>query len=265
MNLSNRERRLLFDINGEFLELSLLGKAWGWIKFVFKLLFIYGILAVFFSTPKVFSGSMTPTLETNDFVLVSSCSYRFKLPFTDIVLFQVSKPQRGDVIAFTAMNHYSKNSDDPSKKMIFTKRIVACPGDTIQVRGGIIFINDKPVDFKFNRHYSYIENKKTHHGYMYDEQFPNEKRPHSVLYYDLPNSSPVDNTEKFTLKDKEYFCMGDNRHDSADSRYLIGIIHENNIQGKAIITLISNGNISSLNLKDLLTGLKWHRFCTWIY
>lgn len=100
---------------------------------------------------KIPSGSMIPTLLIGDHILVSKLSYGFQWPadcklqwnvppvncYTSTTVIEFGKPQRGDVIVF-------RFPEDEEKD--FIKRIVGTPGDTVQLRNKVVFVNGQPLD-----------------------------------------------------------------------------------------------------------------------
>ncbi len=175
------------------------------------------------------SGSMIPTLLEGDYLFVSKFSYgysrytiAFGLPlFSGRILFH--SPERGDVAVF-------KLPSDPSTDYI--KRVIGLPGDRIQVRQGILYINDEPVqrdrvgEYEVTDAYGRVE-----HGTMYIETLPNG-RQHYIR--ELSDSAPLDNTPVFVVPPHHYFMMGDNRDRSQDSRTpQVGFVPEENLVGRA--------------------------------
>src|SRR6476469_8121888 len=77
------------------------------------------------------SGSMRPTLLEGDVVLVNRLAYDFKLPLSDVIVFKLGEPQRGDVVTFTS----------PADGVRLIKRLVAVPGDVVGMRDETLFIN----------------------------------------------------------------------------------------------------------------------------
>lgn len=140
------------------------------------------------------SGSMLNTLLSGDCVLVNKFVYGIKIPFTDDYLVDIGEPERGDVVVF----EYPKN---PSQDYI--KRIVGMPGDVIAVRDKQLYVN----------------------GQKPDEPYVIHIRPAGLV-------APEDNFGPFTVPQGEYFMMGDNRDDSADSRKW-GTVKRNALVGKA--------------------------------
>jgi signal peptidase I len=147
-------------------------------------------------TFKIPTGSMRPTLIERDLILVNKFLYGPKVPLTTWRLPGLRQPIRGDIIVFIY-------PDDPRK--FFIKRLVGLPGETIEIRGGTIYANDKPVqDPAFTKIYYYNQGDYGKEG------------------------------QKITVPKDGYFVLGDNSASSLDSRYW-GFVPKNNLLGKAII------------------------------
>ena len=86
---------------------------------------------------KIPSGSMIPTLQIGDHILVNKLSYGVRMPFLEKYLLGYATPQRGDVVVFIFPEDDSKD---------FIKRVVGVAGDTVEVRAKKVFINGKPVE-----------------------------------------------------------------------------------------------------------------------
>ncbi len=156
-----------------------------------KIIFIVELVAViiasaivawmFFGSYSMQEGSMAPTIETGDRFLVNRVAYR------------IGGIHRGDLIAY--------RSKDDADVTIHVKRVIALPGETIQIKDGVILIDGK----------TYMENKS----------FPS-----------ITNAGAA--SEEMTIGDDEYFVLGDNRNNSEDSRFTdVGNIQRRNIIGKA--------------------------------
>lgn len=145
---------------------------------------------------KIPTGSMRPTLLEGDLILVNKFIYGAKVPFSDLKLPAASAIKRGDVIVFIY-------PEDPKKD--FIKRLIALPGETVEIKNGTIYINDKPLeDESLNKRYYYNRG-----------DFAVEGRRLEV---------PADS----------FFVLGDNSASSKDSRYW-GFVPGKNILGKAIL------------------------------
>jgi signal peptidase I len=169
------------------------------------------ILRTFFlQAYKIPSGSMEPTLLIGDHIIVNKLDYGFRMPdsffgltpFSGEIpygkyLFPIESVRRGDVVVFVFPEDRTKD---------FIKRVVAIPGDTIEVRAGILYVNG--------------ERAPDPHAHF--EKLPAERLP----------SSQADYMEPRKLGPK-YFMMGDNRDHSYDSRFW-GPITRDDIEGRAI-------------------------------
>jgi signal peptidase I len=178
---------------------------WEYVKAVLTALVLALIIRAFviqaFTIP---SGSMIPTLLVGDYILVNKflLGSPVDLPFTNINLFRMPglrRPHKGDVIVF-------KFPVDPSKD--FIKRVVAVEGDKIEARDKIIYVNGLPANEPFMRHTDNLV---------------------------LPNR---DNFGPIEIPKDKFFCMGDNRDNSRDSREW-GFVDIKDVRGKALIVYFS--------------------------
>jgi signal peptidase I len=153
---------------------------------------------------KIPSSSMEPTLLIGDQLLVNRLSYVVKIPFTDIVLANIGKPKRGDVIVFRFPQDHSKD---------FIKRVIGIEGDTIEIKDKKIYLNGKLMDDP--------------HAHFAEERI-------------LPRNPdvPRDNAGPIIVPKDSYFAMGDNRDRSLDSRFW-GFVKTDELVGRALITYFS--------------------------
>lgn len=199
---------------------------------VYAVLLALMIRSVAFEPFNIPSGSMLPNLLVGDFVFVSKYTYgysKFSFPF-GIVHFQgrwwpgdaPSGPERGDVVVF-------KPPPRPYGDA-FVKRVVGLPGDTLQVKEGLLYINGTPVKRKYLGTYQSAPGAKLQKKYM--ETLPNGV-DHIIL--EISDDEDHDNTELFQIPDGHYFMMGDNRDNSSDSRVpnVVGYVPAANILGPA--------------------------------
>ncbi len=194
-----------------------------------------GIQAFLFQPFNIPSGSMMATLLVGDYLFVSKYSYgysRFSFPFS-LPLFSgrimPSRPERGEIVVF-------RLPADPSTDYI--KRVIGLPGDRVQMVDGVVNINGQPV--KREQIDDYVDHDENPRGTKVRRW--RETLPNGVTYntLDLPYNLQADNTEVFTVPPDHYFMMGDNRHNSTDSRYpQVGYVPFENIVGRAQIVFFS--------------------------
>jgi signal peptidase I len=163
------------------------------------------------------SGSMIPTLLVGDYLFVSKYSYGYSkhsFPFSlgffsGRIFFHM--PERGDVAVFK----YPGDQGQGLNRTDYIKRIVGLPGDHIQVTGGILNINGKPVERTKIGDYVQGGGGSYRAGTLYSEVLPNGRR-HEIV--EASDNGPADNTPEFVVPPDHFFMMGDNRDDSLDSR-----------------------------------------------
>ncbi|MDR6233440.1 signal peptidase I [Pseudomonas oryzihabitans] len=201
-------------------------------KSFFPVLAIVLILRSFLVEPfQIPSGSMIPTLEVGDFILVNKFAYGIRLPVADLKVIPVGDPQRGDVMVF-------RYPSDPSVNYI--KRVIGIPGDTIRYTSDKqLYINGELVP----RQLVGEEPGSLGSVKLYREQLG--KAQHLIRLEDSRYSGP---TREWKVPAGHYFMMGDNRDNSNDSRYwddpsipkdLQGMVPDRNIVGKAFAIWLS--------------------------
>jgi signal peptidase I len=182
------------------------------------------------------SSSMEPTLLVGDRIFVSKYTYGYSkhsFPFSpDILNKRIfnSKPQYGDLVVFKTP---SDNRTD------YIKRLIGFPGDEIQFIEGELFINKKKIFKEKIETSTNIKCADTNSEVnFYQEELLNMKK-YTVAYN---KTGSMINSDSYTVPDKHYFFLGDNRDCSRDSRFLssVGYVHEDNLVGKAQIIFFSN-------------------------
>ena len=232
------------------------------VKTIVYAIIIALIIRTFFYEPfSIPSGSMIPTLLVGDYLFVSKFSYgysRYSLPlgmplFTGRVMF--TPPHRGDVVVF-------KLPKDPS--IDFIKRIIGLPGDHVQMKDGVLYINDQPVKRDRIGVYQDPASGATYTEYM--ETLPNGYQ-HPIIK--LPGTYTLDNTPVFTVPPDHYFMMGDNRDNSSDSRDPssgVGYVPAENIVGRAVFLFFStNGYAHWWEIWDWPFTVRYDRLFTSIH
>jgi len=181
------------------------------------------------------SSSMVPGLLIGDFLFVSKYSYGYSSRSTVMGLLPINgrlfdkAPERGDVVVFKLP---SDNSTD------YIKRLVGLPGDTIQMRNGLLYINGVAVQRRKLETpivMNYVQPSSTTTDYI--ETFPDG---HEHIIREEGDDRGLDDTPVFTVPSRSYFFMGDNRDNSQDSRTTrVGFVPEENLVGKARILFFS--------------------------
>ncbi|MGO2133086.1 MAG: signal peptidase I [Halomonas sp.] len=181
----------------------------------FPVLLIVLVVRSFIVEPfQIPSGSMRPTLEVGDFILVNKFAYGLRLPAVNTRVLEVNDPERGDVMVF-------RFPGDPSINYI--KRVVGLPGDLVRYEDKQLYVNGEPVA---KRALGDAGNEAP--GELAFEELLGES---THLIYNNPQD-PGPQIREIEVPEGMYFTMGDNRDHSNDSRYW-GFVPEDNIVGKA--------------------------------
>lgn len=227
-----------------------LGKQPWWVEYgasFFPVILFVFVLRSFIVEPfRIPSGSMLPTLQSGDLILVNKFSYGLRLPVLNQKVVSLGEPARGDVMVF-------RYPVDPSVDYI--KRVVGLPGDQVDYLDKRLYINGKEVPRK--RDGEYFEPDRVAYTAQYTEDLG--KRPHQMLldeskWQDLGPITNFPHREKCeylrnglrcTVPEGVYFMMGDNRDNSLDSRFW-GFVPEANIVGKAFFIWMNFGNLGRI-------------------
>nr|WP_295778070.1 signal peptidase I [Rhodoferax sp.] len=165
------------------------------------------------------SGSMRPTILEGDVVLVNRVAYDFKLPLSDTAIFSTGEPQRGDVITFTS----------PADGIRLIKRLVALPGDVVQMRSEVLTINGAVAQYSAPDPVAEpLDSGSTTTALQIRERVAGNER--TVQF--LPEMGARRDFGPLVVPKDSYFFLGDNRDNSADSRY-IGFVPRHLLIGKA--------------------------------
>jgi signal peptidase I len=247
--------------------------------FLVKLVIVVLLFRTFvFSTFSIPSESMLPRLLVGDYLLTEKWPYGFSrasVPF-DLPLIPgrilAHDPERSDIVVFK----------HPLDRVDYIKRVIGLPGDTIQMKGGVLWLNGAAV--KKQRIADFVAPIGPHnqcriaqfrsadaHGTpvcrytRFRETLPGG-RTYEVLDF---GATPQDDTEAVVVPEGKLFLMGDNRDNSEDSRFQatpgggVGLVPEENVVGRAaVIAFSTDGTSSWLNPVSWFTAARWDRVGT---
>jgi signal peptidase I len=236
----------------------------GWIEtaiIVAEALAIAMFVRIFFYQPfNIPSGSMKDTLLIGDYLFVSKLSYgysKYSFPFSpDLFSGRIfsGEPKRGDVVVF---------KKPPQNQIDYIKRVIGLPGDEIQMRKGVLYINGAAVPKTYVGDFENIECEDTQRFCRnvrykrYEEVLPEGVKYHVL---DLTTDGQLDSTSVFKVPAGHYFTMGDNRDNSTDSRVQsdggVGFVPLENFVGRAEIIFFSAA-------VDEPGALRWFAPWTW--
>jgi signal peptidase I len=178
------------------------------------------------------SASMHPNLLEGDVVLVNRMAFDLKVPLTDMVLARLGEPERGDIVTFRS----------PRDGTLLIKRVVALPGDVVEMRNERLYVNGKGADYKLVeesmdtvagtalRAVQLAEILDPAHSQALDRRLRHIQLIPGVV---APNTFPP-----VTVPQGQYLMLGDNRDNSADSR-VIGMVPRKLLVGRAERVLVS--------------------------
>jgi len=189
-------------------------------KSFFPVLLVVLILRSFLMEPyQIPTGSMIPTLEVGDFILVNKYAYGLRLPVLGTKLVSVGEPKRGEVMVFIP----------PHEDKYYIKRVIGLPGDSIRYEDKSLYINGEEIGREFVENISIDTNIGDLPGSLYTENIGGIE--HSTQLIDTVGNRRTRTT--WVVPNGHYFMMGDNRDNSSDSREW-GTVSETDIVGKAI-------------------------------
>lgn len=187
-------------------------------SFVVFLVLMFTFRSVFADWNTVPTGSMIPTILEGDRILVNKMAYDIRVPFTHISLHKISDPQTGDIIVF--------DSEVSGKRMV--KRVVAVPGDHVQMMNNRLTINGQALQYdplRINVNANTLD--KIEHLDDVDHMIRLNKA-----------GSMLSSFKTVVVPEGHYLAMGDNRDNSADSR-VIGFIPRDEIVGRSRSVVLS--------------------------
>ncbi len=239
------------QVDGDIAEAKalLLAQPW-WLDWTAGLFPV--IVAVFFMRSFLFepfkipSGSMVPTLQIGDLILVNKFHYGIRLPVVNTKLTDGTAPQRGDVMVFRY---------PPRPSLDYIKRVVGVPGDEVAYLNKRLTINGQVVNTVSVP--EFFDDESMRYFKQYEESLGVQK--HRLLNDD-DRPAFVPGAEEFPFKENckytvegvvckvppgHYFMMGDNRDNSLDSRYW-GFVPDKNIVGRAFFVWMNFGNLKRI-------------------
>lgn len=234
---------------GEIVKKEL--REWGATLSVFIPLFL--IFSTFLYELRVIpSESMVPNLQVGDRVAVNKFAYgysRHSLPFSlgryvplpEGRIF-AGEPKRGDVAVF----------EHPHTQRVMIKRVIGVPGDEIQLRNGLIYLNGQPTQRTFERSIQYI--KHDDKSRITAEEWREQIGDTNWLTHDIQNHPGTPNTSVFRVPEGHFLFMGDNRDNSADGRDLRGhcMPDENDVISEAGCERPESATVGFVPLSNLI-------------
>jgi signal peptidase I len=193
---------------------------------VFMLL-MFGFRSAWADWVVVPTGSMNPTIVEGDRLLVDKHVYGFRIPFTLLHLSAGTNPQRGEIVVF----------DSPRDGTSLVKRLIAVPGDTVEMHGEELMVNGIAATYQPGDERTIavlLESTRRAHPIPLRESGLGVD--HDILL--LPAREQEQNLGPVSVPAGQYFVLGDNRDNSADSRY-IGFVPRRNIVGRASRIVVS--------------------------
>ena len=189
---------------------------------VITLILIRGAVADWYTVP---TGSMKPTIIEGDRVFVNKMAYGLRIPFTETAIRQWGTPARGEIVVFTS----------PEDNTLLIKKVIGLPGDTVMLRENRLWINGKILAYSSpDKVYPVHIWQNEINRDVFDEHLENHRHPIALT----PANIYVEDYGPIKIPQGQYFMMGDNRHNSADSR-VIGLVDRSRILGRASHVVLS--------------------------
>lgn len=191
------------------------------------LLLMMGFRSAWADWMTVPTGSMNPTILEGDRIWVDKHVFGLRIPFTHTHLTPGTDPMRGDIVVF----------DSPSDGTTLVKRVAAIPGDTLELDGEVLVVNGQPASYRpgdFRHLQQLLSTTAAERPMVLTEKAAGME--HEILLLPARVSRRV--VGPVTVPNGMYFMLGDNRDNSADSRY-IGFVPRRNITGRATRVVVS--------------------------
>lgn len=193
------------------------------------------------------SGSMQPTIQIGDRILVDKAAYDIRLPWTDVSLLHLADPRRGDIVIVDSAAAHER----------LVKRVIGLPGDEVALRGNVLFVNGHPARYAASAAAGIRDDEQMPARYAIESYGAMRHAVRLSLY--LP--SPASNYGPVRVPAGHYLLLGDDRDNSADSRYF-GFIPRREIVGRAHHVLVSLDPGHYYLPRGQRTGLALDACCT---
>ncbi|UGB39750.1 signal peptidase I [Frateuria soli] len=237
-----------------------------WARSLFPVVLVVLVLRSFVAEPfRIPSGSMMPTLDVGDFILVNKFAYGLRMPAFNNKFLDLGEPKRGDVVVFRFPGYLCRDENGqwvrsgdiscsdphaPVPNQNWIKRVIGLPGDTISSHGDQLLINGEPVPadligpFQGRANGDESRLMRDYGATVWTEHLPRSDGKGSIDHmiarmpaYSVPLSIPNDKVPA-KVPPGCYIVMGDNRYNSTDSRWW-GCLPEQNLAGKAFLIWLS--------------------------
>jgi signal peptidase I len=240
------------------------GRTWEGFKSLAALIAIFLAIRIFIiQAYRIPSASMVPSLLVGDWLFVNQFIYGPTLPFTNrpirmsipgtsVRLYK--NPKRREIVVFQSPPQ-SDQPEDPTPTLV--KRVIAMPGDTIYMRKGLVYINGKsqPQDSGASQAAPDQGTASTYHDPLFDWQHQAEIK--GSRFGPPPSRPTLDDWGPLLVPAEHYMMLGDNRHNSKDSRYW-GFVPRNNVRGEPIFVYYSYDPDCGSGV-CFLTDIRWSR------
>lgn len=216
---------------------------WDWTKAVVTAFLLFVLIrSLLFEAFKIPTGSMERTLMVGDFLLVNKAVYGAEIPLTHTRLPSFALPERGDVVVFLPPH-------DPHRN--YVKRLVGMPGDTLEMRDKVLWINGKAQAEPYTRSIDPITDPGDSRMMWQIAHLVRRMRDPLSYHPTRDNWGPI------VVPPGRFFALGDNRDNSEDSRYW-GFLDAGAIRGRPMFVYYSFDR-GSANPFAWLTGIRWTR------
>jgi signal peptidase I len=218
-----------------------------WFKSIAIALVVWLFLRTFvveaFTIP---SGSMKNTLQIGDFLFVNKFLYGAEVPFIHKWLPEVREPRRGDILVFDSV-------DPVDSDIKIVKRLIGIPGDTLQMRGGVMYRNGE----RLHEPYTLNSNPVLPTDPISESRMREWQVPHFAGAVPPHYAPDVHDWGPVVVPPDSLFVMGDNRDDSFDGRFW-GFLPRRNVRGRPLLVYFSYEADSYRSL-GFVTHIRWHR------